>query len=56
MTNKEKLNYIRKLASDYYEYGGGSYEHPEYSIGQLEAILDIILQICDIPEDTEVTA
>lgn len=21
MTNKEKLNYIRKLASDYYEYG-----------------------------------
>ena len=53
MTKEQKLKYIRVLAADYYEYGGGSYEHPEHSMGQLEKILDVILQICDLPEETE---
>lgn len=56
MTKKQKLEYIRKLASDYYEYGGGLFDHSEYSMGQLETILDVILQICDIPEETEAAA
>ena len=56
MTKEQKLEYIQKFILNYYEYGGISYEHPEYSAGQLETLLDIILQICNLPEGTEAAA